>query len=64
MRIGGAVAVRGCSFLSNYASTRGYAIAAVSDPVINGSLFDGNDAYCTPGSYRTATEEVKDNGRH
>lgn len=64
MRLGGVGIISGCSFLSNFVSTRGHAIAAVVESVnISRSSFDGNSVYCASGSYRGYAEEVKGNGR-
>lgn len=62
MRLGGAAVVSDCSFLSNFASTRGLAVDVVGSANISGSSFVGNQLSCGHGSYRSDTEEVKWNG--
>ncbi|CAM9358530.1 unnamed protein product [Ectocarpus sp. 13 AM-2016] len=60
MRLGGTTIVRECSFLSNSASVRGFAVAAVNGSAnISSSSFEGNELYCESGSYRKDTEKAR-----
>ncbi|CAM9114240.1 unnamed protein product [Ectocarpus sp. 8 AP-2014] len=57
MSLGGTTVLSGASFVSNSASTRGPAIAAVGVVDLSGLTFDGNDFFCDVGSYlRHSTE--------
>ncbi|CAN0490318.1 unnamed protein product, partial [Ectocarpus sp. 12 AP-2014] len=58
MRLGGTVDVIDCSFLSNFAYTRGWAVAAVGSANISGSSFEGNQVSCAIRSYRSDTEKA------
>lgn len=61
MILGGVMtAIHECSFISNFVSSRGLAVAVVGSADISGSTFDGNELYCTSGLlYRENTEEVR-----
>lgn len=58
MRLGGAAVITECSFLSNFASNRGLAVAVIASAEISNSSFDRNELHCAAGSYREDTEEV------
>ena len=61
MRLGGTIVGRECSFLSNSASMRGFAVAVEGSANISitTSSFEGNELYCTADSYRKDTEQVR-----
>ena len=57
MRLGGTTIVDECSFLSNSATSSGFAVVAVRQSVvILNSSFDSNELYCEADSYRHDTE--------
>lgn len=60
MRLGSDVAdVVGCSFVSNFAQTEGFAVIVPGCADIRNSSFDENQLSCTTGSYRSDTKQVK-----
>eukprot|EP00903_Cladosiphon_okamuranus_P006562 g6410.t1 len=66
MRLGGETFVSDSSFLSNYATSRGLAIAVVSSShtSISKSSFEGNELYCRAGFYRRDVQEEGFNPRY
>ncbi|CAN0089674.1 unnamed protein product [Ectocarpus fasciculatus] len=63
LRLGGSADIVNCSFLSNFAYTRGLAVAVVESANINGSSFVGNQLSCANGSYRSDTEKEDPDAR-
>lgn len=51
LRLGGATTIRDSSFVSNLASSRGLAVAAVGSVEIHGSSFRENAFLCREGDY-------------
>lgn len=59
--IGGTADVSRCSFLSNSASTRGFAIAVVGSATIGLSSFEDNALHCAAGFFLQDIHEVDGN---